>query len=371
MIWRREEYISHMNFQFTGREIFVELFGLLIGLDNDWKAQGATKDELDLIAFDWDYVLRTTTGCNCRAMTGLKSQILEETAEHIISTDMYGRKMKLCKGAATIPLPMSHPVSNFDDWLKIKHWYEFSEERIDVEALKRTKEMQDNGYLVISQIAGGFDEPRQLMGEENLCIAYYEQPELIEDIMKTMAETALKTHERILEIVKPDCLTVHEDMAGKSGPLVGPNQINQFIKPYYRAVWDEVSRHGCAIFSQDSDGDMSSVIDSFIDCGINSMYPCEPAANMDIVALRKKYGKKLTFKGGLDKHALRGTKEDIRKELEYKMCDITKGGGTVFALDHRIPNGVSLENYKYYVNLGRELLGLPPVNGKGWERMAF
>ena len=53
------------------------------------------------------------------------------------------------------------------------------------------------------------------------------------------------------------------------------------------------------------------------------------------------------------------------------MGESMRGGGTVFALDHRIPNGVPLENYWYYVNTGRELLGLGPVTGEGWERMAF
>ena len=47
------------------------------------------------------------------------------------------------------------------------------------------------------------------------------------------------------------------------------------------------------------------------------------------------------------------------------------GGGTVFALDHRIPNGVPLENYRYYVKLGKQILGIPYTGEKGWERMAF
>ena len=371
MLWKREEYIAHMNFEFMGREMFCELFGLLVGLDKDWKLQGAKSDELNLTAFDWDYVLKTSLTSNNGIMSGIKTKILEETNEHIISIDNYGRKMKLCKGSATIPLPLSYPVKDFDDWLKIKHWYEFSEDRVNTEELKQAKKLQGRGHLILGSISGGFDEPRQLMGEENLCIAYYEQPELIRDILDTLTETALKIYDRILDIVKIDCLTVHEDLAGKSGPLAGPSQINEFIKPYYKAVWNEVSRHGCTIFSQDSDGDMNAVIDSFLDCGITCMYPCEPAANMDIVELRKKYGKRLSLKGGLDKHVLRGTEEDIKNELEHKICSITKSGGTVFALDHRIPNGVPLENYKYYVKLARELLDLPPVSGKGWERMAF
>ena len=118
---------------------------------------------------------------------------------------------------------------------------------------------------------------------------------------------------------------------------------------------------------------MSPVIDAFLDAGINIMYPAEPCGGMDIVALRQKYGTRLAFKGGINKHVLRGTKEEIKKELTYKMQPLMQQGGTVFGLDHRIPNGTPLENYKYYVQLGRELLGREPIekDEKGWARMAF
>ena len=118
---------------------------------------------------------------------------------------------------------------------------------------------------------------------------------------------------------------------------------------------------------------MNAVIDSFLDCGLNIMYPAEPAAGMDMVELRKKYGKRLAFKGGLDKHILRASKEEIRKELEYKMQPIMREGGVVFGLDHLIPNGTPLENFSYYVDTAREILGLPPrdKNNKTHCRMAF
>ena len=77
------------------------------------------------------------------------------------------------------------------------------------------------------------------------------------------------------------------------------------------------------------------------------------------------------FKGGLDKFALRGSVEDVRRELEAKMQGELLGGGTVFALDHRIPNGVPIENYRAYVRMGRELLGLPPAQPADHVRMAF
>ena len=104
---------------------------------------------------------------------------------------------------------------------------------------------------------------------------------------------------------------------------------------------------------------------------MNVFHPFEPAAGMDMVKAREKYGKTFCIKGGIDKFALLRGKDAIRDELAYKTCETMRHGGTVFGLDHRIPNGVTIENYRYYVNLAREMLGIPPIQGEGWDRMAF
>ena len=372
MIWNREEYIAHMTFQDIGKEMFTELFGLLIGGVDEWKNQNASTAEIDLSAFAWDNVKYIWLPCHTGARTGLTTIPVEETDEHIISIDNMGRKQKLCKSSgATLPLPLEYPVKCFDDWLKIKHWYEFDERRVDKEKLLEAKKLQDKGYLTLAGFPGGFDEPRQLMGDEALCMAYYEEPELIKDILDTIADTALKVFERVCDIVIIDNLTIHEDMAGKTGPLAGPNIVSEFMKPYYLKVWNHCKSHGTKLFSQDCDGNINALIDIFLESGVNILYPFEPNAGMDIVQCRKKYGNRVAFKGGLDKFALCKTKNDILNELEYKMSPLMRGGGTVFALDHRIPNGVSIENYRYYAKLGKELLGLASSDSSPFVRMAF
>lgn len=248
MIWNRERYIAHCHYEFTGREMFCELFGPLVGLEEEWRRQGATEKEIALTAFDWDYVLRTQLAGNVFAITGLTPVILEDNPEFTISMDQMGRRMKLCKQSATIPLPLDYPVRNMEDWLKIKHWYTFSEERVNREALWQQKALHKNGYLTLMEVPGGFDEPRQLMGEEALCIALYEEPELIEDMLATFADTAVKVMERVGSIVPIDNLTIHEDMAGKSGPLFGPGHVREMLMPYYRRVWDCARAYGATLF---------------------------------------------------------------------------------------------------------------------------
>jgi len=352
----RQEYLDHMTFQRNERPLFTEIFGPLLGLKEEWYEQGASPEELDFSAFRYRCEAHGGVPVSTGRNGGYPEELIEETEEHKIWRDGLGRTMKLPKATATLALPLDYPVCTMDDWLKIKPWYEYTPDRIATDWEAKTREHLAADRVISVSIPGGFDEPRQLLGEENLCIAYYEQPELIHDILQTISDTAYRVLDTVSSKAPIDRLFVHEDMAGKSGPLAGPMQIREFIQPYYRRIWDMLQNRGTRIFDQDSDGDMNPVIDVFLEAGINCMHPMEPAANMDIVKVREKYGKRLAFYGGIDKHVLRRTQEEIRRELEYKIPPMLATGGCVLALDHRIPNGTPLENYRYYIKAIWELL---------------
>jgi len=354
---RREEFLDYMTFKENTRPLFTEIFGPLLGLKEEWAAQGATPEELDMSAFKYRRHMSGGVPVSTGFIGGCAEEILEETEEYVIARDCYRRRVKLIKSAATLALPLEYPVKNFDDWRKIKHHYEFSEERFGHKWEQVAREHLQAGRVVTVGIPGGFDEPRQLMGEQGICIAYYEQPELVHDILDTIGETACKVLDRVSATVQVDMLAVHEDMAGKSGSLAGPKQITEFIKPYYRRVWDMLQDRGARLFLQDSDGNMNGVIEAFLDAGLNFMHPMEPAAGMDIVKVREQYGTRLAIEGGIDKHVLREGEDAIVVELEYKIPPMVATGGCVLGLDHRIPNGTPLEAYRFY-------------HAKAWEIMA-
>ena len=371
MQWNREPYLDLMTFGEVARPLLTELFGPLVGLPEEWIAQGATEDELNLTVFDFDWVEVAWCGGGTGAFGLPPEELLSEDSRTRITRDGLGRTMKLIKQSATLPLPLDHPVSTASDWEKWKPFFQFREERVDEAQVVAASAVRERGGIVLAALPGGFDTPRELMGEEALCYACADEPELIEDMLETCADTTLKVLDRILDKVQVDVLHVHEDMAGKSGPLFGPRQVDAFLVPYYRKVWDVCRQHGVRLFSQDSDGNINAVIPNFIQAGINCFYPCEPAAGMDSVALRKQYGEAFAIKGGIDKHVLRQDKAAILRELEYKLQPMM-WRGTAFALDHRIPNGTPIELYRYYVKTAKELLGIPegPKPGK-WRRMAF
>ncbi len=358
----REEYLDHMTFQANVRPLFTEIFGPIVGLKEEWEEQGASAAELNMSAFR--YRCPKLAGIDVKlGRLGGFCEVIEENETTIRYRDDLGRTLRLEKGHATIPLPENYPVRNMDDWLRLKPRYQYSEERFGKEWQARAETARQAGNALVVGIPGGFDEPRQLMGEAGLCYAYYEQPELIHDILSTLANTAGQVLDRVSQLVQVDILSVHEDMAGKSGPLAGPRQIEEFIKPYYRTVWDLLHARGARLFDQDSDGDMNAVIPAFIDAGVNCMHPMEPASNMDIVKVREKYGATLAFYGGLDKHVLRRSQSEIEAELEYKIPPMVRSGGCMLGLDHRIPNGTPLENYRFYVRKAWEIIERETTTG--------
>lgn len=361
----REEYLDYMTFRSNDRPLFTELFGPLIGLKDEWAEQGGSPDELDLSAFTYRAPMRGGIPVSTGWFGEARQEVLEETEDYRIVRDHLGRRMKLMKGYATLPLPLDHPVKTMDDWLRIKPHYEFSEARLAGDWERVAREHLAGCRATHVGIPGGFDEPRQLMGEEAACLAFYDQPELIHDILNTIADTACKVFDVVTSRVQVDELWVHEDFAGKSGPLVGPVQVKEFVGPYYRRVWDLVSSRGARLFGQDSDGNIEGVLPDLLDVGLNVTIPVEPAAGMDIVKLRETYGTRLAFMGGLDKHVIRRSQDEIVAELEYKIPPMVRTGGCVLSLDHRIPNGTPLENYRFYIKKAWEIMERESGGGGG------
>jgi uroporphyrinogen decarboxylase len=77
----------------------------------------------------------------------------------------------------------------------------------------------------------------------------------------------------------------------------------------------------------------------------------EVAAGMEVLDLRRRFGRELLIGGGMDKRVLAGPREGIRRMVEEKI-PLMQEGGYVPGCDHAMPPDIPWENYRYY----RELL---------------
>ncbi|MCK4244341.1 MAG: hypothetical protein KAX20_01805 [Candidatus Omnitrophica bacterium] len=112
------------------------------------------------------------------------------------------------------------------------------------------------------------------------------------------------------------------------------------------------------VITLDSDGNVWELIPFWLECGIkcgiNGIIPNEVAAGMDVVAMRKEFGKNLIIEGGIDKQVLSKGKKEIEEEVTKKVPNLLKEGGYFPGIDHSVPPDVPLENYLYYLKLIRK-----------------
>lgn len=128
--------------------------------------------------------------------------------------------------------------------------------------------------------------------------------------------------------------------------------------PRYKQITDFLRSSGINIIHLDSDGDINELIPLWLkECGVNFPWPLEVAAGMDGVALRKKYGKEIILGGNIDKRVFAKGKGAIREEVMSKVPFLVKTGGYFPGLDHIIPPDISLDNFRYFINLLREING--------------
>ncbi len=207
-------------------------------------------------------------------------------------------------------------------------------------------------------LEGFFGILREWTGIENLLYMFYDDPKLVEDMMDHMLYFMMGIAQRVLRDIRVDCIRFWEDMAYKSGPLISPAMFKKFMVPRYKKVTEFIHSHGIDVIHVDSDGNINELIPLWLECGINFHWPLEVAAGMDAIALRKKYGKDLIMVGNIDKRVFARGKKAIREEVMSKVPFLLETGGYFPSLDHAIPPDISFQDFRYYINLLREIGGM-------------
>lgn len=290
-------------------------------------------------------------------------KVMEEDENTLVILNQGGQTVKVFKDhTQNMPMYLDHPVKDWESWKGYK-------KRLDPDTPERwpvywngyVEKMNTRDYPVILGVGGFFGFLREWMGLENLLYTFYDDPNLVEDMMDAVLYLELEVIKRTVKDLKVDQVSFWEDMCYKSGPLISPDMFRRFMMPRYRQITDLLHKNGIDIIFVDSDGNLTELIPLWLECGINYVWPLEVAAGNDAVALRKEYGRDLIMGGNIDKRALIKSKDAIREEVLAKVPFLLEKGGYFPSIDHLVPPDVSLENYQYYINTMREVAGLKKI----------
>jgi uroporphyrinogen decarboxylase len=206
------------------------------------------------------------------------------------------------------------------------------------------------------------------MGFENAAMCFYDDPDLIEEMMEHLTNLTLTVIERAVKEVKLDFAAMWEDMAFNNGPMISPTLFRRFMVPRYKRITAFLKQHGIDVVYLDCDGNINQLVEGWLEAGVNCMFPVEVRAGTDPVELRRRYGRQCLLMGGVDKMRLREGRAAIRKEIA-RIENLVADGGYIPHVDHRCPPDVPYQDYLYYLEVKRAAFGIPtPERGKKWAK---
>lgn len=288
-----------------------------------------------------------------------EEKIIEETPEHIIKQDIYGRQVIKNTGS-DLELDYKPVIETMEDWKNLKLHAEkeleayFSDEQIEA-AYGHLAEGHNRGdYSIRLNIEGFFWVPRELLGVEEHLYAFYDEPELIHEINSFTLEIYETYLPKVLSVIQPDLIYIQEDLSGKNGPMISPDCFREFVGNYYRKLIPLLKKHGCGNVFVDTDGDFMKLIPEFIDAGVDGFLPMDVNAGMDIAAVRGSFPN-LKFVGGFNKLCIAEGPEAIDREFE-RILPVIRQGGYIPGADHQVAPSTSLDHYRYYISRLQEVM---------------
>ncbi|HUU54396.1 MAG TPA: uroporphyrinogen decarboxylase family protein [Armatimonadota bacterium] len=249
------------------------------------------------------------------------------------------------------------PVQTRADWEQMRQRYDpAAPGRFPDDFEQRCARLRERDYPVGVHFNGPFWQMREWCGFEGLCYLMADDPGFVDDMAAFWAEFVSRTLAPILERVEVDYVGISEDMAYKAHSMISPAMACRFLMPAYRRWVSQIRAAGCPIVDMDSDGMIADLIPLWIEAGINCSVPIEVAAGNDIVEYRRRFGRAMAYRGGVDKRAIAKGGDVMRAEL-MRVAPLIEDGGYIPGCDHGVPPDISWPHFVEYARLLAQLTG--------------
>ena len=210
--------------------------------------------------------------------------VVEEDDESLVFVSRIGSYEKVSKGSGwELTLPVQRPVRDRETWSRFK-------ERLDPQSPTRYPRDWDAYVARVNaldcpvgmEVGGFFGYPNMWMGTQDLMLLFYDDPGLVEEMIKSILHLELGVVARVAADIDLDFVCYWEDMAYRSGPMISPAMTRRFMLPRYERLNEAVRAAGCDVFFLDSDGD----VDLLVPLGVRRASTCSGRWSAPSVSIR-------------------------------------------------------------------------------------
>ncbi len=215
--------------------------------------------------------------------------------------------------------------------------------------VKRLRETSDRA-LIIGLGCNLFEWGSFLRRMDNFLMDIYLDPVNVERLLDALMQVHMEKLARVCESVGDlvDFAKFGDDLGMDTGPFMEPEVYRTLFKPRHKMLCEFVKHNSNMHTYLHSCGSIYSLIPDLLDAGFEVLNPVQTnAAGMDPAALKREFGKDVTFwGGGIDTRSVLnfGTPQQVKNQVKERLEIFAKEGGYVFNTVHNILPEVPPEN---------------------------
>ncbi len=147
---------------------------------------------------------------------------------------------------------------------------------------------------------------------------------------------------------------IWDDLGFKQRSFFSTAMYRELVMPAHKLICDAFKARGKFMILH-SCGYIMELAPLIIETGFDCLQPLEVKAGNDVFELKRQYGDRLAFMGGMDVRAMADPDPAvIEREIAGKIPAIKRGGGYIYHSDHSVPDNVSFQQYQHVLELVRQ-----------------
>jgi uroporphyrinogen decarboxylase len=247
---------------------------------------------------------------------------------------------------ASFPLAKAASIAEVEMW---KYWpkseyWDWKSILPQIEALNKKVR-----FHIRYDVGGIFESAWALYGLDKFLIDLYDSPEIPCAIMDCYTDLMISNVHNLMKEAqgKIDIVYTYDDVAVQNSLMMSPVMWRKYIMPRHLRLNQVIKSYNLKILYH-SCGAIYPLIKPLVEeLGIDVLNPLQPrAALMDMEKIKREFGEKIAFHGGIDlqQTMAHGTPDDVRSEVASRIAILGVDGGYICTTAHYIQADTPLEN---------------------------
>jgi uroporphyrinogen decarboxylase len=190
-----------------------------------------------------------------------------------------------------------------------------------------------------------FELAWEMRGMEELLVDFYLNKPFADCLLDKITEIRCKMAARYAE-AGVDILRLGDDLGTQRALMISPKTWEEMLMSRLGRIIAAARKQnpGIIIFFH-SDGFIEPIIEDLIEIGVDVLNPIQPEC-MDVAALKKKYGDRLSFWGGVGIQTTMpfGTPAEVKEVVKWTIETLGVDGGFLISPTHALQSDVPWEN---------------------------